>query len=141
MYPLTAPVTSLLPCWLPALGHVVTALLAPVARRRPFAEHLNSVSGPPDLQAPCLADLDGGCRPSGVQSTNPSAAIVVYHSGLPVLNLIQLGDSHMVVVEIACSQDRLYVVSMYCRFSAALEQFFQRIRLILSALQGKRVIL
>ncbi|MGI4816883.1 MAG: reverse transcriptase family protein [Janthinobacterium lividum] len=90
-----------------------------------------------------VRDLGSGVTviSNGTTADPPSAAIVVLRSGLPVLNLTQFGDSHTVVVEISYGRDSLYVVSMYCRFSLALEPFLQRIRLILSALRGKRIIL
>lgn len=100
------------------------------------------------LQEPYISrgevrDLGSGVRviTNGSAAEPPAAAVVVLRPGLPVLNLTQFGDSHTVVVEVTCGQDRLYVVSMYCRFSAAIEPFLQRIRSILSALQGKRIVL
>lgn len=78
---------------------------------------------------------------NGTSADPPCAGFAVFRQGLTVLNLSHLGDSHTVVIEVTTSAGPLYMVSMYCRFSHDLEPYTERLRVIMTALQGNRIIL
>lgn len=70
----------------------------------------------------------------------PRAGIVVFRPGLSTINLRHLGDSHTVEIEVTLPGGPLYIVSMYCRFLSDLRPYLDRVKKILSALQGRRII-
>lgn len=78
---------------------------------------------------------------TGGKNGRPWSAIVVFNNNLTIMRLDHLSCEHIVCAQVESGSLSTYLVSAYFQFSHGIDPYIERLRRVLTALKGKRIIL